>query len=88
MTTSSTVHANNDFIKTSYTSTIAGSVTSVLVATLLAILVLILYRKKKTFGKTHSFMFLNDYLLTKKKLLMFYLKFKLLQKILRYKCKT
>lgn len=66
MTTSSTVHENNDFIKTSYTSTIAGSVTSVLVATLLAILVLIFCRKKKTSGKTHSFMFRNDYLLTKK----------------------
>lgn len=66
MTTSSTVHANNDFIKTSNTSTIIGSVTSVLVATLLAILVLMFCRKKKTFGKTHSFMFRNDYLLTKK----------------------
>lgn len=79
MNTSSTVHANNNFIKTSNTSTIAGSVTSVLVATVLAILVLIFCRKKKTFGKIHSFMFCNDYLLTKKNL-----KFKLFQNILRY----
>lgn len=53
MTTSTSVHGNTTLLDTSKTSVIAGSVVSVILVILLAILGVFLWRKKRPLGMTY-----------------------------------